>query len=74
MNMNAVISAVTNERTIEAVVACVEATPDGWNIGLLGSSAWLSVRKTEGIPEPRVGDIVTVTIPRVVALHRGGAN
>ncbi len=58
------------ERTIDAVVEYVEATPDGWDIGLLGSSAWLSVRKTDGIPEPRAGDRVTVTVPRVVALHR----
>ncbi|NUQ71691.1 MAG: hypothetical protein HUU17_12845 [Chthonomonadales bacterium] len=56
--------------TIRAVVGKVTPTTYGADIALApDNDTWLSVYNEDG-PLPRVGDIVTVTVPRVVAVTR----
>ena len=58
---------------IEAVVSKVSSTADGWDVELAPGDTWLSLDKDDALGEPEVGDIVTVRVPRIVALKKPNA-
>jgi hypothetical protein len=59
----------TGRKTIKAVVGEVTRRPYGADVALApDNETWLSFYADSGLPMPRVGDVVTIEVPRVVAV------
>ncbi len=62
--------------TVRGVIAAADpAGADAWavRLGAAGGGPWFTVRRADlpaGIDRPEPGDVVTVTIPRLVGLER----
>ena len=55
--------------TTDAVIGRVTPVDNGWEIAFAPDcTTWITVRRDEH-DEPKVGDFITVTVPKVVAIH-----
>ena len=55
--------------TTDAVIGRVTPVDNGWEIAFAPDcTTWITVRRDEH-DEPKVGDSITVTVPKVVAIH-----
>jgi hypothetical protein len=60
--------------TVEAVISKVTPQSYGWDVAFgPDNDTWVSIHKTQGLPEPEVGDTVVCTVPRVIKLTKWGA-
>lgn len=55
--------------TTDAVIGHVTPVDNGWEVAFAPDcTTWVTVRRDEH-DEPKVGDSITVTVPKVVAIH-----
>lgn len=55
--------------TTDAVIGRVTPVDNGWEVAFAPDcTTWITVRRDEH-DEPKVGDFITVTVPKVVAIH-----
>lgn len=55
--------------TTDAVIGHVLPVDNGWEVAFAPDcTTWITVRRDEH-DEPKVGDIITVTVPKAVAIH-----
>ena len=55
--------------TTDAVIGHVTPVDNGWEVAFAPDcTTWITVRRDEH-DEPKVGDFITVTVPKAVAIH-----
>lgn len=55
--------------TTSALIGKVTEVENGWEVAFAPDcTTWITVRRDEH-DEPKVGDFITVTVPKVVAIH-----
>jgi len=55
--------------TTSALIGKVTEVENGWEVAFAPDcTTWITVRRDEH-DEPKVGDYITVTVPKVVAIH-----
>ena len=55
--------------TTSALIGNVTEVENGWEVAFAPDcTTWVTVRRDEH-DEPKVGDFITVTVPKVVAIH-----
>ena len=56
-------------QTTSALIGKVTEVENGWEVAFAPDcTTWITVRRDEHA-EPKVGDFITVTVPKVVAIH-----
>ncbi len=67
--LDAYLNAADMFETTSALIGKVTEVENGWEVAFAPDcTTWITVRRDEH-DEPKVGDFITVTVPKAVAIH-----